>query len=339
MEGQLPTNVDEFDSVMVSGSAHSVNDSDEWIKKLARFLNETATKHPKVKLLGVCFGHQIICHAVFGNPARGNPTGWEIPREVILTDAGEPIFSSDWVGESHKGQAGPYEEVLTDTGEKLLVKANRKGWEIGPYEVVLTDDGRYLVVKANPKGWEIGPYEVILTHSGMIFGGAGSLDLEMFHHDAVFTVRQRAYFRGLSARVPYKRNVPENTFYIWGHSEKTENQGIVALNKAAEKRGHLNVDNIHIFTCQGHPELTQGMTSYLLDLFEDEIEADAVAEGRSRIANFKGILDWFWPTMIMWALSTGHSFAIPTLPDITALGFEKPEAKVVNDESVFVLVV
>ncbi|KAH7927399.1 class I glutamine amidotransferase-like protein [Leucogyrophana mollusca] len=277
IEGQLPTNVDEYDSVMVSGSAHSVNDSDEWIKTLGKFLNETATKHPKVKLIGVCFGHQIITHAVFGNPVGANP----------------------------------------------------KGWEIGPYEVTLTDAGK------------------------QIFRGAKSLNVEMFHHDAVFTSGQRAYFRQLCAAMPYEKSVPENTFHIWGHSEKTENQGIVALKKEAEEKGNLNVDDIQIFTSQGHPELTQGMTSYLLDLFEDEIDADSVAEARSRIADFDGILDWFRLTMFMWALSTRHSLVLSRLPvQVTPPhGVKNPfkEAKLTDDrlrvkandpdESVFVLVV
>ncbi|KAH7922390.1 class I glutamine amidotransferase-like protein [Leucogyrophana mollusca] len=257
IERQYPTDVDQYDSIIVSGSAHSVNDHDGWITQLAEFLNTTATEHPKVKLIGICFGHQIISHAVFGNPVRGN----------------------------------------------------HKGWEIGPYKVTLNDTGKKL------------------------FTDVESLNIEMFHHDAVFTKDQHAAFRKLYEAKPYHKHRPENTFHIWGSSEKTANQGIVALNKDAEESGMFDTDDIHIFTCQGHPELTQGMTSYLVDLFENEIGKDSVKEARTLIADFKGTLDWYKLTMFMWALSTRHTLALgfPIFTIFTPHGVKNPADEVIKD--------
>jgi len=239
IRGNLPDikDIDQFDSILVSGSAYGVNDDQEWIPKLAELLNKTATEHPKVKLMGVCFGHQIICHAVFGLPVKANPEGWEI---------------------------GPYTIDLNETGKKL-------------------------------------------------FEGHNDLAIEMFHHDAVFTSAQLAYFDRLVKARPYDSSLPLNEHKIWASSPKTGNQGVIAMNREAARSGRLNVDDIHVFTVQGHPELTQGMTSYLLDLFEHEIDPPSVKEARQRIADFKGTLDWYQISLLMWALTTNHSVALPQL--------------------------
>jgi len=268
VEGNFPdiNTIDQFDSILVSGSANGVNDPDKWIEKLGDLLHTVAIKHSKIKLMGVCFGHQIISHAVFG------------------------------------GQVG----------------ANPKGWEIGPYEVVLNETGRQL------------------------FTGHKCLNIEMFHHDAVFTSAQLQHFNQVVKAAPYDENVPKNEYKVWASTDATDNQGIIAMNKVAARSGRFDVDDIHVFTTQGHPELTQGMTSHLVDLFEDELDPDVVIDARKRIADFSGTLDWFQLSLVMWALTTKHSLSLPQLNErikgYKSLAVKKRDVALVDEEKVFVLI-
>lgn len=263
--------IDQYDSIIVSGSNSGVNDGDEWIKELGGLLHTIATQHPKIKLIGICFGHQIICHSVFGSQVVKNPK-----------------------------------------------------WEIGPYQVELNELGK------------------------KVFRNKEHLNIEMFHHDAVFTKSQLAYFDSIIKAAPYDTTVPWNEYKIWGSTPRTPNQGTISLSKDAP-RDRLNVDDIHIFTSQGHPEMTSGMISLLVDIFESTLGSEAVDEGRKRIAEFKGTLDWFSLSLLMWALSTRHSVNLPQLNEcadeyLSLLhGLKAPiglaGADLNSDQSVFVYVV
>ncbi|KAH7913295.1 hypothetical protein BJ138DRAFT_1002622, partial [Hygrophoropsis aurantiaca] len=238
----------------------------DWIKKLGAFLNKTAGESPQVELVGICFGHQIISHAVFG----------------------------------------------------LNIHAASKGWEIGPHTVQLTPDGK------------------------KIFPHHDTLKLEMFHHDAanVFGGDHIEYFEALVEVQPYK--VAEHDFHIRGSTLKAPNQGTVAMkNKGADAL--LETKDIHIFTCQGHPEITPGMTAYLLDLFEADIvkmgDQKAVAEARGLFATFANgkpedkIVDWLPVATLMWALTTGNSFTIESNHQLHVKIQDIPDPK----DNVFVL--
>lgn len=63
-----------------------------WIHKLISFTVHLARDHPRVKLFGICFGHQIISLAL-GGTCVNNEDKWEIgPTKIRLTDVGERIF-------------------------------------------------------------------------------------------------------------------------------------------------------------------------------------------------------------------------------------------------------
>lgn len=109
MEYPSEEKIDEYDAFMYTGSGKCMEteakDSGsiiiaaasayaylEWIHKLVAFTAHLAQDHPKVKLLGICFGHQIISLA-FGGACVKNDGKWEIgPTKLRLTDLGESIF-------------------------------------------------------------------------------------------------------------------------------------------------------------------------------------------------------------------------------------------------------
>jgi len=62
---------------------------------LKSYIADVATTHPKVRLIGICFGHQIIASALGGECVPNDGT-WEIGvTEVNLSPAGKAVFGGD----------------------------------------------------------------------------------------------------------------------------------------------------------------------------------------------------------------------------------------------------
>lgn len=68
-----------FDAVVITGSAASAYKDDPWIVKLVEYVCMLRSDPYKanVRLVGICFGHQIIARACGGHCEK-NPNGWEV---------------------------------------------------------------------------------------------------------------------------------------------------------------------------------------------------------------------------------------------------------------------
>ncbi|MGF1742478.1 GMP synthase [Vibrio profundum] len=75
LDGELPKNIDECDAYITTGSKHSVNDDYPWITQLEDFVRQLH-QHKK-KLVGICFGHQLIAKALGGEVIQA-PQGWGV---------------------------------------------------------------------------------------------------------------------------------------------------------------------------------------------------------------------------------------------------------------------
>jgi len=71
--GALPDSPDDFDAYIISGSRHAVYDSHAWIARLQEFVRDCRARRKKT--VGICFGHQLIAHAL-GGEARKADAGW-----------------------------------------------------------------------------------------------------------------------------------------------------------------------------------------------------------------------------------------------------------------------
>ncbi|WP_375382470.1 type 1 glutamine amidotransferase [uncultured Sphingomonas sp.] len=69
---EWPTDAASFDAFVITGSSAGVNDGLPWIDELAAFLR---TVRGRVKLIGICFGHQIMAQA-FGGTVEKAAQGW-----------------------------------------------------------------------------------------------------------------------------------------------------------------------------------------------------------------------------------------------------------------------
>ncbi|XP_042375120.1 gamma-glutamyl peptidase 5-like [Zingiber officinale] len=75
--GELPTadEADAYDGFVITGSCNDAEGDDPWIQGLVVFLKALDVK--KKKVLGVCFGHQILSRALGGKTGRAKK-GWDI---------------------------------------------------------------------------------------------------------------------------------------------------------------------------------------------------------------------------------------------------------------------
>ena len=65
-----------------------------WIHSLVAYTSN-ALKDPRIKIIGVCFGHQIIGRAL-GVKVRVNNLGWELGIVSIdLSPTGKALFDKD----------------------------------------------------------------------------------------------------------------------------------------------------------------------------------------------------------------------------------------------------
>jgi GMP synthase-like glutamine amidotransferase len=100
------TALSSIDAIIVSGSGESVrylrdpSEKDKWegkIRRLQKYLRYVIDNHRRIKLIGICFGHQIISFAS-GKAVDRNPKGWEVgPTDISLTNIGKDVFKKGYV--------------------------------------------------------------------------------------------------------------------------------------------------------------------------------------------------------------------------------------------------
>ncbi|KAK0721708.1 class I glutamine amidotransferase-like protein [Lasiosphaeria miniovina] len=111
-----PSLEDGVDAVLITGSKHSAFGDDAWIKALVEFTRKAllttsppegekgATTKKGVRVVGVCFGHQIVARALGTMVARSD-RGWEVSvTETRLTEKGKELFGKDTL-QMHRDQA------------------------------------------------------------------------------------------------------------------------------------------------------------------------------------------------------------------------------------------
>lgn len=85
--GSLPASPDACDAWVATGSRASVYDEAGWIDDVARFVREVRTVG--APYVGVCFGHQLLAHALGGRTERA-PGGWGAGARRVEVVAREP---------------------------------------------------------------------------------------------------------------------------------------------------------------------------------------------------------------------------------------------------------
>ncbi|MFV0478747.1 MAG: glutamine amidotransferase-related protein [Parahaliea sp.] len=74
-QGEYPVDIDEVDAYLITGSKSSVYERKEWVCRLMDFVRELDRRHKK--LVGICFGHQLVAVALGGQVERSQK-GWGV---------------------------------------------------------------------------------------------------------------------------------------------------------------------------------------------------------------------------------------------------------------------
>ncbi|KAF2494139.1 class I glutamine amidotransferase-like protein [Lophium mytilinum] len=86
--------LEDVDAVLMSGSQFTAFHDDPWILKLVDYTKKILAQR-RVRVIGVCFGHQIIARAM-GAKVGQNADGWEIAvTPMDLTAKGKELFKVD----------------------------------------------------------------------------------------------------------------------------------------------------------------------------------------------------------------------------------------------------
>ncbi|KAF2754594.1 class I glutamine amidotransferase-like protein [Pseudovirgaria hyperparasitica] len=87
-------NIEDIDAILITGSRFNSFDNDPWITKLVQFTQDILAQ-TRVRIIGVCFGHQIVGRALGVKVDRSN-AGWETSvLPMTLTPKGKELFKKD----------------------------------------------------------------------------------------------------------------------------------------------------------------------------------------------------------------------------------------------------
>lgn len=63
-----------YDLLILSGGKADASASDPWILRMIEYVRETVVECPQTKMLGICWGHQLIARAL-GGAVQAVPSG------------------------------------------------------------------------------------------------------------------------------------------------------------------------------------------------------------------------------------------------------------------------
>ncbi len=112
INGELPSSASECDAWLTTGSRHSVNDDEQWIRDLEELVREVS--EAGIPFVGICFGHQLIAKALGGAVAKSD-RGWGVGLQEVDVKDGLGLGGSYRVLTSYQDQV----EVLPPGGEIL----------------------------------------------------------------------------------------------------------------------------------------------------------------------------------------------------------------------------
>lgn len=113
--GELPGDPADWDGIVMTGSAAMVSDREPWSEKAAAWLAQAVEK--AVPLLGVCYGHQLLAHAL-GGEVGYHPGGRESGTrrvELLASAQDDPLLC---------GMPGSFSAQLTHRQSVLRLPSN-----------------------------------------------------------------------------------------------------------------------------------------------------------------------------------------------------------------------
>ena len=89
--GELPSSPEAHPAYLVTGSPAGVYDDLPWMAPLKTFLQSAKGK---AKLVGICFGHQIMTEA-FGGKVEKSERGWGVGLQTLAVCGNAPFLGGE----------------------------------------------------------------------------------------------------------------------------------------------------------------------------------------------------------------------------------------------------
>lgn len=113
---ELPGSPQVCDAFLVTGSPCGVSDGDPWIATLAEFIQQAYAEQKK--MVGICFGHQLIAQALGGQVRQSND-GWllglhriELRQQPAWLSPPRPEFSLYFINQDQVVTLPPGAELI-----------------------------------------------------------------------------------------------------------------------------------------------------------------------------------------------------------------------------------
>jgi GMP synthase-like glutamine amidotransferase len=138
--GELPASPDAHAGYLVTGSPAGVYDDLPWMAPLKDFLRAAKGK---AKLVGVCFGHQIMAEA-FGGRVEKSERGWGVGLQTLAVCGDAPFLDGERqvsIPASHQDQI-----VVQPPATRVIA-----GNAFSPYGVLAYEDQPALSMQFHPE--------------------------------------------------------------------------------------------------------------------------------------------------------------------------------------------
>ncbi len=115
---ELPSSPEVHDAWLISGSRYTAFDREPWMLRLEVFIRAVHHSHHHTaqrRMIGICFGHQIMAQALGGRIAR-NPGGWGLGQHVHQLIDARPAWMQD-DGDAHYAVSVIHEDQVVESPE------------------------------------------------------------------------------------------------------------------------------------------------------------------------------------------------------------------------------
>ncbi|KAF9351485.1 hypothetical protein BGX26_010517 [Mortierella sp. AD094] len=142
-EDKYPDDINDWDAIMISGSASNAYDDLPWINKLVEYVQKLPKSKESPKIIGICFGHQIIgraYNAKVSKSTRGWELGWTLTE---LTEAGQSFWKDAAVRIQELHQ-----DVVHDVPEGFTLLATTAHTA---NQSMISNDNRIVTLQGHPE--------------------------------------------------------------------------------------------------------------------------------------------------------------------------------------------
>ncbi|HEY0150281.1 MAG TPA: type 1 glutamine amidotransferase [Allosphingosinicella sp.] len=138
--GALPTAPEAHPAYLVTGSPAGVYENLPWMAPLKGFLRAAKGK---AKLVGICFGHQIMAEA-FGGKVEKSARGWGVGLQTLEVCGAAPFLGGE---QTVSIPASHQDQIVVQPPASRVVAAN----PFSPFGVLLYEDQPALSMQFHPE--------------------------------------------------------------------------------------------------------------------------------------------------------------------------------------------